>query len=85
MAHSLYKLEQSVYNEANKDFDHANKCQASSGGNGNDKSRRKCCGSYPTRFKFSTEGDSRACCEDVTYNQFQQDCCYGSVQAFGTC
>ena len=96
LAHSLSNLRATDFNEdfwAHK-YDHANECKASSGsgnsggnsgGNDNGENKIECCGSYPNRFEFSTQGGARSCCGSVTYNPNQHDCCNGSVKDFGTC
>jgi len=44
-----------------------------------------CCGTYPTRFPYSTEG-SRACCGESTYDTNFHDCCNEKIIARGmTC
>jgi len=44
-----------------------------------------CCGTYPTRFPYSTEG-SRACCGQSTYDTNFHDCCNEKIIARGmTC
>ena len=94
LAHSLSNLRATVYNSDFYDFDHANECKASSGsgnnggnggGSGNGENKLQCCGSYPNRFEFLTQGGARSCCGSVTYNSNQHDCCNGSVKDFGTC
>ena len=97
LAHNLRNLAPIVYNDDFQDFDYVNKCKASSntsssasngGGSGSDSSsdsHLECCGNYPDRFEFSTQGGARSCCGSVTYNPNQHDCCDGSLKDLGTC
>ena len=74
-------------------FDHATECKVSNGGNGSvdvdehtgSNEEHECCGSYPKRFEFSTQGGARSCCSDVTYSSNKHDCCDGSLKDLGTC
>ena len=50
-----------------------------------------CCGQYPQRFPYRTQGGDRGCCENpngagVTYNaNFLQCCADGSTLVIGAC
>jgi len=59
------------------------------GDNGGDDgvvSELQCCGTYPSRFEFMTNGGSRSCCGDRTYNTNRHDCCDGGfLGAIGSC
>jgi hypothetical protein len=46
----------------------------------------QCCGSYPARFPYKTQGGGRQCCVDTTYNPLLLECCAtGALQPVGTC
>jgi hypothetical protein len=48
------------------------------------KTEKSCCGDYPTRKMFKTEG--RGCCNGNTFNSEMAWCCPdGTVQLFGFC
>ena len=91
----MSNLAATVYNEDFYNFDHVNECRASntgsgntgsgSNGGGNGNNNLECCGSYPNRFEFLTQGGARSCCGSVTYNPNQHDCCNGEVKDLGTC
>ena len=91
LASTLAALAPSVYSNNYFDFDHANDCKVSSnngdagGSNETGNDVHECCGSYPTRFQFSTQGGARACCGDVTYGTNKHECCSGSLKDLGTC
>ena len=95
LAHTLADLAPTVFNDEIHNFHDQTACKTSisSGGNGegnnvgnNDNDNQlKCCGTYPNRFEFRTQGGSRSCCSEVTYNPYQHDCCNGSLKDFGTC
>lgn len=36
---------------------------------------KECCGTYPNRFSYKTDGGLRACCGDRTYNTAKFSCC----------
>lgn len=38
-------------------------------------SEKACCGEYPTRFPFKTQGGLRGCCQSRTYNSDMHQCC----------
>ena len=95
LAYTLNELAPTVYNNDFHDFDHG-KCKVSTGssgngggngdvGNDNADDKIECCGIYPNRFDFLTQGGARSCCHDVTYNPNQHSCCDRSVKAFGSC
>ena len=95
LAYTLSNLASTVYNDDYHNFDHLNECRAStgsgSGGNaGVDNARVECCGNYPNRFTYSSESGLRSCCDSVTFDIFQHDCCLGengvaTLKDFGTC
>ena len=97
LAHSLKTLAPTVYNDDFQDFDHVNECKASSntgsgasnGSGSGSENNLECCGTYPNRFEFLTQGGTRSCCWTitgyVTYNPNHNDCCDGSLRDLGTC
>jgi len=45
-----------------------------------------CCGSYPNRYPYKTQGGDRQCCVDTTFNVNVLECCPTNVlQVIGTC
>lgn len=38
-------------------------------------SEKSCCGEYPVRFPYKTQGGSRGCCINKTYNADVNNCC----------
>ena len=38
-------------------------------------SEKKCCGDYPIRFPYKTNGGDRGCCAGNTFNSVIMDCC----------
>jgi hypothetical protein len=47
-----------------------------------------CCGAYPNRFPYKTQGGDRQCCVDTTYNVNVLTCCpplFDSLAVIGTC
>ena len=93
LAYTLSSLASTVYNYDYFVFDHATECKVSNGGNWSvdidehtdSSEKHECCGSYPKRFEFSTQGGARSCCGDVTYSSNKHDCCDGSLKDLGTC
>ena len=85
LAYTLSNLNPTVFNNDYYDFDHAKECKASNGTGGNGEKTRECCGNYPNRFEYMTQGGARSCCGDVTYSTSQHDCCDGEVKDSGTC
>ena len=89
LAYTLSDLASTVYNEDFFDFDFATECKVFNSGNGGGdvgaNNEHECCGSYPKRFEFSSQGGSRSCCGDVTYSSNKHDCCDGSIKDLGTC
>jgi len=43
--------------------------------NGGGPSNKTCCGNYPDRFPFKTQGGDRKCCGNRTYNSLTLRCC----------
>ena len=100
LAHSMVAIMDTMnpdfVSTADGGFDHANTCKAAinpnapdnnNGGNGNGgNSVMKCCGAYPNRFSFNTNGGKKSCCGDVTYSTRKHDCCNNSfLAAIGEC
>ena len=94
LAYNLRELAPTVYNDDFQDFDHVKECKASSssntngnggGGSGNGNNEIQCCGTYPNRFEFLTQGGTKSCCGSVTYNPNQHDCCDGAIKDLGAC
>jgi len=54
---------------------------------GNNEGPIECCGDYPNRFPFSTQGGNRQCCSSAgkTYNPTVNECCGDSVEGVGNC
>ena len=60
-------------------FDHTSKCYA--GGNAGPRTIDECCGEYPNRFPFSSEGGNRGCCGGKTFDSGNLMCCSdGTIQ-----
>lgn len=46
----------------------------------------QCCGDYPNRYPYKTQGGDRQCCVDTTYNINVLECCPNNALAvIGTC
>ncbi|CAG5089183.1 Oidioi.mRNA.OKI2018_I69.PAR.g12117.t1.cds [Oikopleura dioica] len=45
----------------------------------------QCCGEFPTRFPFNTEGGTRGCCNGHTFNAATLECCGTTLVASGSC
>ena len=64
----------------NPNFDFDSSCQLHDT-NDND---RYCCGEFPERWPFKSDG-TKACCVDKLYNTMFKTCCDGSVQDIFSC
>merc|ERR1712048_393740 len=47
---------------------------------------QECCGTFPDRFPYRTQGGGRACCNGATYSTATLECCANSfTAAISTC
>merc|ERR1739848_287140 len=54
-------------------FDQATICATKKNGGG--PTNKQCCGNYPDRFPFKTQGGDRKCCGNRTFNSLTLKCC----------
>lgn len=62
------------FNAVEGGFDIAAKCKAGGSANGAGQTD-KCCGIYPLRFPFHSDGGARGCCNGKTYDTRNMICC----------
>jgi len=60
-------------NQHENGFDPAVECITKKNGGG--PTNKECCGQYPSRFPFKTQGGDRKCCGNRTYNSLTLKCC----------
>ena len=59
-----------------KSFDPKAQCGGHSGQHGQgSRPEKACCGSYPNRSAYNTQGGDRKCCGNMTYNSLVRTCC----------